>query len=571
MRHPRRSRRRSATRRTSSPASRALAPDFLFSFYYRQMLEAPLLATPPARRAQHARLAAAAVPRSRAGQLGGAPRRARDRRDAALHDGEARRTATSSRRPRVPILPDDTAREVFDKVTVAAEITLDGVLPALIAGTAPRRPQDPALALPTSAAASPRTASSTGAAMPRDSQPGARRGAALPGRVHGRRLAGMPARPCSRTRIAPIADARARGAGAVHRQCGDGGTLGLPGSTAAAWTLRGAGRWRFAGAACDAVRAASPARFRHCITAAAPARAWPGDAPGTHVIIASMRKILILGVNGFIGHHLSQRILATPDWEVYGMDMQSDRVADLLPTSASTSSKATSRSTRSGSSTTSRSATRSCRWWRSRRRRPTSTSRCACSSSTSRPTCRSCGPASGTRSASSSRRPPRSTACAATTSSIPKRSELVLGPINKPRWIYACAKQLMDRVIHAYGMQEGLDYTLFRPFNWIGSGLDSINTAKEGSSRVDHAVPRPHRPRRADQARRRRHAEARLHLHRRRHRRADDDHRQRRRRRDGQDLQHRQSGQQLLGARARDDDARPRAHLSRVPRHARSA
>ncbi len=69
-------------------------------------------------------------------------------------------------------------------------------------------------------------------------------------------------------------------------------------------------------------------------------------------------------------------------------------------------------------------------------------------------------------------------------SSTPEASELVLGPINKPRWIYSCAKQLMDRVIHAYGMQEGLDYTLFRPFNWIGSGLDSINTAKEGSSRV---------------------------------------------------------------------------------------
>src|SRR6185369_6380291 len=66
----------------------------------------------------------------------------------------------------------------------------------------------------------------------------------------------------------------------------------------------------------------------------------------------------------------------------------------------------------------------------------------------------------------------------------PEQSELVLGPINKPRWIYACAKQLMDRVIHAYGQQEGLDYTLFRPFNWIGSCLDSINTGKEGSSRV---------------------------------------------------------------------------------------
>ena len=50
--------------------------------------------------------------------------------------------ATSSRRSAVPILPDDTAREVFDKVTVAAEIALDRALPALLAGTAPRRPQD---------------------------------------------------------------------------------------------------------------------------------------------------------------------------------------------------------------------------------------------------------------------------------------------------------------------------------------------------------------------------------------------------------------------------------------------
>ena len=34
-----------------------------------------------------------------------------------------------------------------------------------------------------------------------------------------------------------------------------------------------------------------------------------------------------------------------------------------------------------------------------------------------------------------------------------------------------------------YGM-EGLNFTLFRPFNWIGAGLDSIHTPKEGSSRV---------------------------------------------------------------------------------------
>lgn len=65
-----------------------------------------------------------------------------------------------------------------------------------------------------------------------------------------------------------------------------------------------------------------------------------------------------------------------------------------------------------------------------------------------------------------------------------ENSTLVLGPINKQRWIYSCSKQLMDRVIHAYGMREGLQYTLFRPFNWVGPKLDNILEPKEGSSRV---------------------------------------------------------------------------------------
>ncbi|MFC4482977.1 NAD-dependent epimerase/dehydratase family protein, partial [Cupriavidus campinensis] len=43
-----------------------------------------------------------------------------------------------------------------------------------------------------------------------------------------------------------------------------------------------------------------------------------------------MKKVLILGVNGFIGHHLTRRILETTDWEVYGMDMASDRLGDLV-------------------------------------------------------------------------------------------------------------------------------------------------------------------------------------------------------------------------------------------------
>jgi len=63
-------------------------------------------------------------------------------------------------------------------------------------------------------------------------------------------------------------------------------------------------------------------------------------------------------------------------------------------------------------------------------------------------------------------------------------SPLVYGPIHMSRWIYACSKQLMDRVIAALGQESGLQYTCFRPFNWIGPKLDDIYAAKEGSSRV---------------------------------------------------------------------------------------
>ena len=63
-------------------------------------------------------------------------------------------------------------------------------------------------------------------------------------------------------------------------------------------------------------------------------------------------------------------------------------------------------------------------------------------------------------------------------------SPLVYGPINKQRWIYAASKQLLDRVIYAYGVRDNLDYTLFRPFNFIGPNLDNVEEPKEGSSRV---------------------------------------------------------------------------------------
>jgi len=63
-------------------------------------------------------------------------------------------------------------------------------------------------------------------------------------------------------------------------------------------------------------------------------------------------------------------------------------------------------------------------------------------------------------------------------------SNLVVGPINKQRWIYSVSKQLLDRVIWAYGDKENLKFTLFRPFNWMGPRLDNLNAARIGSSRA---------------------------------------------------------------------------------------
>jgi len=65
-----------------------------------------------------------------------------------------------------------------------------------------------------------------------------------------------------------------------------------------------------------------------------------------------------------------------------------------------------------------------------------------------------------------------------------ENSPLVYGPVNKQRWIYANSKQLLDRVIFAYGVRDDLNYTLFRPFNFIGPNLDDVEEPKEGSSRV---------------------------------------------------------------------------------------
>jgi len=59
-----------------------------------------------------------------------------------------------------------------------------------------------------------------------------------------------------------------------------------------------------------------------------------------------------------------------------------------------------------------------------------------------------------------------------------------LGPVKMQRWIYSCCKQLLERVIWAYGKENNLNWTIFRPFNWIGPRLDSLESAHLKSSRV---------------------------------------------------------------------------------------
>jgi UDP-apiose/xylose synthase len=64
-------------------------------------------------------------------------------------------------------------------------------------------------------------------------------------------------------------------------------------------------------------------------------------------------------------------------------------------------------------------------------------------------------------------------------------SALALGPVHKERWSYACAKQLLERVIWAHGQHAGLPFTIVRPFNVIGPRMDYLpGVDGEGVPRV---------------------------------------------------------------------------------------
>lgn len=120
---------------------RALQPDFIFSFYYRHMLPAGLL--------NLARMGAynmhgSLLPKYRGRvPVNWAVLHGETETGATLHEMTTKPDAGAIiGQTMVPILPDDTAYEVFGKLTVAAEQTLWQALPLLIAGNAPHYPND---------------------------------------------------------------------------------------------------------------------------------------------------------------------------------------------------------------------------------------------------------------------------------------------------------------------------------------------------------------------------------------------------------------------------------------------
>ena len=197
-----------------------------------------------------------------------------------------------------------------------------------------------------------------------------------------------------------------------------------------------------------------------------------------------MTKLLILGVNGFIGHHLSNAVIERTDWEIFGMDLGSDRLGNiinnprfhfvegditinrewieyhikkcdiLLPLVAIATPKTYIERPLDVFELdfeANLDIVRRCVHYRKRLIFPST---------------------SEVYGICPDERFNEDT------------SPLVTGPVSKERWIYSSAKQLLDRVIWAYGKHKGLRFTLFRPFNWIGPRLDSLETAKIGSSRV---------------------------------------------------------------------------------------
>ena len=443
---------------------RALKPDILFSFYYRKMLRRPLLGIPPA---GCLNLHGSLLPKYR----GRCPV------NWVLVNGETETGVTlhyMTDKPdngdivgqrRVAIGDDDTARTLFDKMVAAASTLLDETLPAIRAGAAPRRPQDHS------------RASYFGGRRPADgeidwSKPNreVRNLVRAVARPYPGAYSHAGDRKCLFWNVR-LADNPAPGKapGTIVRTdpfliaCGTGAVEVLSGQIEDGVPVSG-------------LQLAGDLNL-------APGMVF-GPKASARLEAARRRSVLILGVNGFIGNALGERLLQSGRYDVHGMDLRCDYIRHLVGRTVFNFAEGDIAIHRE--------------WIEYHVRK----------CDVVLPLVAIATPIEYTRNPlrvfeldfEENLRIVRYCARYGRRIIFPSTSEvygmctdkefdednsrLILGPIRMQRWIYSCSKQLLDRVIWAYGQKERLPFTLFRPFNWIGPKLDSLTSARIGSSRA---------------------------------------------------------------------------------------
>ena len=438
-------------------------PDILFSFYYRQMVHKPILEIPPS---GCLNLHGSLLPKYRGrvpinwALINGEPETG-----VTLHDMTPRPDdGDIIAQKKVLIAPNDTAKSLNEKMTRVAVEMLDEILPRIKAGRAPRRVQDHS------------QATYFGGRRPEDGEIIWSQAAQEVGnlvravtRPYPGAFSYAGSRKCFFWQVTPIAPS---------------GDLLAPGTVVTADPLviacgQGAVQVEF-GQTEGGVYLNGPQLSREL-----------GLVSGMKIGPYRMRKervekksVLILGVDGFIGNALSELLLASGKYEVHGMDLRSGYVKRLLDQPDFHFDEGDISIHRE--------------WIEYHIRK--------CDMVL--PLVAIATPIEYTRNPlrvfeldfEENLRVVRYCVKYKKRLIFPSTSEvygmcneeefdedksvLILGPIRMQRWIYSCSKQLLDRVIWAYGQKENLQFTLFRPFNWIGPRLDSLDSARIGSSRA---------------------------------------------------------------------------------------
>jgi UDP-4-amino-4-deoxy-L-arabinose formyltransferase/UDP-glucuronic acid dehydrogenase (UDP-4-keto-hexauronic acid decarboxylating) len=441
---------------------RELKVDVLFSFYYRKLLSADLLAIPTM---GCFNLHGSLLPKYR----GCAPA------NWAILNGETETGVTlhhMTERPdagdivcqhRVVIAPSDDAATLNRKLAAAAKPLLDECLPQILARTAPRTPQDEA------------AATYFGRRQPKDGEIDWQKSAIeianlvravtkpYPGAfTHARSAKVLVWSAEAQPRSADVRPGTIVKTAPLEVACGQG-------------TLKINYAQQQGGVYCSGAQLATEMNLVKGL--------YFAGSPSRRSVRSRKTRVLILGVNGFIGNYLSERLLAAGNYEVYGMDLNDAAIKRLeshpdfhfvegdiqihtewleyhikkcdvvLPLVAIATPIEYTRNPLRVFELDFEENLRIVRYCVKYGRR-------VIFPSTSE-VYGMCDDAEFDE----------------------DRSRLILGPINKQRWIYSASKQLLDRVIWAYGKQ-GLRFTLFRPFNWLGPRLDTLEAARIGSSRA---------------------------------------------------------------------------------------